>query len=51
MSKGLALGQVLDDVYQDHVGVAQLVDPLGGRGSNVSGSYYGYFASHLVSAP
>ena len=44
----LALREALDDVYQNHVGGAAVVDALCGGGADVASSDHGYFGSHVV---
>ena len=49
--ESLALGQILNYVHENYIGVAELMDPLGGRGAHIAGADDGYFASHVVGGP
>ena len=39
MSRALPWGRSSTNIYQDHVGVAQLMNSLGSGGANVAGAY------------
>ena len=44
----LALGETLNDVHQDHVGVPAVEYTLGCCRADVAGAYDGYFVTHVL---